>query len=299
VQGREPPLLLGRGARLRANTTLVSPPLALPAGAQTLMLTVRAPSSAALLEVRARAQEGGPEVELATLEPGSRARRHAVGLAGLAGATVRIVLDPVPGLGASLDVLRVGPVTAPLPGWRAPRGSLEVRGRGARRSVRANERLDLVSPPFRPGPGARELLVAVRGEGVVRARAGARRVAARAGASWRDVRVPLRRAGSRAVLRLSARPGPGGLELRDLGIVRRSTTVAGLSSRRAGDRVRVRARLVPAGGRLAVELRDVRGRRVAGGRADAAGRVELSAPAGAAVLVVPGDRTRIGVRARL
>jgi hypothetical protein len=101
------------------------------------------------------------------------------------------------------------------------------------------------------------------------------------------------------VLRLSARPGPGGLELRDLGIVRRSTTVAGLSSRRAGDRVRVRARLVPAGGRLAVELRDVRGRRVAGGRADAAGRVELSAPAGAAVLVVPGDRTRIGVRARL
>ena len=57
---------------------------------------------------------------------------------------------------------------------------------------------------------------------------------------------------------------------------------------------------MPAGGRLAAELRDGRGRRVALGRADAAGRLRMSAPrSGRLTLVVPGDRTRIGLRARL
>ena len=299
VQGREAPLLLAPGARLRANTTLVSPPLDLPPGAQTLMIRGRARSSAALLEVRARPEEGGPEVELGVLEPGARTRKMAVGLNGLEGTTVRIVLDPVPGLGASFDVLRVGPVTAPLPDWTAPRGAIEVSGRGGRRALRVDERLELRSPRFRPGPGARDLLVAVRGDGVVRARAGARRVAARARSAWRDVRVPLRRGGARVALRLSVRPGPGGIELRDLGIVRRATRVTGVSVRRAGGRVRVRGRLVPAGGHLAVELRDARGRRLARGRADAAGRVSVAGPVGAGplTLVVPGDRTRIAVRA--
>jgi hypothetical protein len=272
-----------------------------PPGAQTLVVAARAPSSAALLEVRARPQEGGAEVPLGTLEPGPRARALAVGVAALAGRTVRIVLDPVPGLGASLDVLRVGPVTAPLPGWGVPSGALEVSGRAGARAVRADAPLDLVSPAFRVGPGARELLVGVRGEGIVRARAGARRVAARAGASWRDVRVPLRRGRPQAALRLTIRPGPGGLELRDLGIVRRATRVSALSVVRAGGRVRVRGRLAPAGGGLVAELRDARGRRLARGRADAAGRVRLDGPAGAGrlTLVVPGDRTRAGVRVRL
>jgi hypothetical protein len=284
--------------RLRANTTLVSPPVAVPVGAQTLLVTARAAASSALLEVRARPAEGGPEIPLGTLEPNPAARPLAVAAGPAAGRTVAVVLDPVPALGASLDVLRVGPLTAPLPGWTAARGAPELAGPRGRRLLRVAEALELTSPAFRPGPGARALLVAVRGDGVLRVGAGGRRVAARATRAWRDVMVPL--AGrSRVALRLDARPGESPLELRDLGVVRRATRAAGLRTRRSGGRVRVEARLVPAGGRLAAELRDARGRRVARGRADAAGRLRIGAAAsGRLTLVVPGDRTRIGLRAR-
>ncbi len=198
-----------------------------------------------------------------------------------------------------MNVLRVGPVTAPLPGWTAARGAPEVAGRPGRRLLRAAEPLELSSPAFPPGPGARGLLVALRGDGVLRATAGGRRVAARATGTWRDVVVPLR-SRTLATLSLDALPGGGPIELRDLGVVLRATRAAGLRARRAGGRVRVEARLVPAGGRLAAELRDGRGRRVARARSDAAGRLRLSArAAGGLTLIVPGDRTRIGVRARL
>jgi hypothetical protein len=282
--------------RLRANTSLVSSPLAVPQGAQTLVVTARAAASSALLEVLARPAGGGPDIPLGTLEPTPSARPLAVGAGPVAGRTVSVVLDPVPALGASLDLLRVGPLTAPLPGWTAARGAIEVAGPRGRRALRAVDGLELASPAFRPGPGARALLVAVRGDGVLRASAGGRRVAARATAAWRDVVVPLR-SRSRVALRLDARPGQAPLELRDLGLVRRATRAAGLRARRAGGRVRVEARLVPAGGRLAAELRDARGRRVARGRADAAGRLRIAAAAGGRLtLVVPGDRTRIGLR---
>ena len=66
------------------------------------------------------------------------------------------------------------------------------------------------------------------------------------------------------------------MELRDLGLVRRATRATGVRARRAGGRVRVRARPCLLG-RLAAELRDARGRRVALGRADAAGRLRMSA----------------------
>jgi hypothetical protein len=284
--------------RLRGNTTLVSPPLAVPVGAQTLAVAARAPSSGAILDVLARPAEGGPDVPLGTVEPGPARRRLAVGIAPVAGRTVSIVLDPTPALGTTLDVLRVGPVTAPLPGWTVV-GAAEVAGGPGRRAVRAVDPLQLASPAFLPGPGARALLVAVRGDGVLRAAAGGRRVAARATAAWRDVVVPLRSRGV-ASLSIDARPGDAPMELRDLGLVRRATRATGVRARRAGGRVRVRARLVPAGGRLAAELRDARGRRVALGRADAAGRLRMSAPrSGRLTLVVPGDRTRIGLRARL
>jgi hypothetical protein len=299
VLGREAPLPLGRGVRLGANTTLVSPPLAVPAGAQTLAVRTRAPTSGAILDVLARPAEGGPDVPLGTLEPGPAPRRLAVGVAAVAGRTVSIVLDPTPALGATLEVLRVGPVTAPLPGWTVAAGALELAGSRGRRMVRADDPLRLASPAFAPGPGARALLVAVRGDGVLRADAGGRRVTARATAAWRDVAVPLR-AGGPVALTLDARPGGGPLQLRDLGLVRRATRAAGLRARRTGGRVRVRARLVPAGGRLLAELRDARGRRVARGRADGGGRLRLSGPAsGRVTLVVPGDRTRLGLRARV
>ena len=110
VEGRDPPLLLGPGARLAANATLVSPPLALPAGSQTLRVALRAPGGAGLVLVRARVEDGS-ETDLGALEPGAARRSWPVGVAALAGRTVRIVIDPVPALGTTVDLLRVGPVT--------------------------------------------------------------------------------------------------------------------------------------------------------------------------------------------
>lgn len=277
----------------------MSPAFAVPAGAQTLLITARAPASAALLEVRARPVEGGADIPLGILEPGRAARPLAVGAAAVAGRTVSVVLDPVPALGGALDVLRVGPVLAPLPGWAVAAGAPELVRAGGRGALRAADPLRLTSPRFRPGPGARALLVAVRGDGVLRLAAGDRRTAARAGSAWRDVAVPLR-GGGPVRLAIDARPGEAPLQLRDLGLVRRATRATGVVVRRAGGRVAVRARLRPAGGRLAAELRDSRGRRVARGRSDAAGRLRLGGPAaGRVVLVVPGDRTRLGLRRAL
>jgi hypothetical protein len=218
---------------IRGNTTLVSPPLALPPGAQTLRVTLRAPGGGGLVLVRALPEDGGPEVELAALEPGPRRAALPVGVSAIAGRTVRIVIDPVPALGTRVELLRVGPVTAPLPRWRVQRGALEVAGARGRRAVRVgDEPLWLTSPPYRPPAAARWLTVAVRGEGVLRAGAGARWVTARAGARWRLVRVPLR--ARRAVpvrLALRAAPGPGGLELRRLGVARTPGPSGGSGSR--------------------------------------------------------------------
>ena len=299
VQGREAPAPLAPapGVRLRANTTLVSPPLVIPAGAQSLLLTARAPSGAALLQVRARPVEGGAEIPLGTLEPGAVAHPRAVGVAPLAGRAVRIVLDPVPALGASLDVIAVGPVVAALPGWTVTRGALEPAGVARRRSVRvADGVLELRSPAFAPGPAARELIVALRGEGSLRLEAGGRAVGARASAAWRDVRVPVRP--GRRALRILADAGAAGLELRDLGLVRRSTLIRGLSVTRSGARVAVRGRLAPAGGGLLVELRDPRGRRLGRARSSSSGAFTVRGRTTASRIgvVVPGDRTRIAAR---
>jgi len=299
AQGREPPASLAPapGVRLRANTTLVSPPLVIPAGAQSLLVTARAPAAEALLEVRARPVEGGAEIPLGTLEPGATARARAVGVAALAGRAVRIVLDPVPALGASLDILGVGPLVAPLPGWTVIRGALEPAGVARRRSVRvADGVLELRSPAFAPGPAARELIVAVRGEGFLRLAAGGRAVTARASATWRDVRVPVRP--GRRALRLVADPAAAGLELRDLGLVRRGTVIRGLSATRSGARVAVRGRLGPAGGGLLVELRDPRGRRLGRARSSSSGAFTVRGRTAATriAVAVTGDRTRVGAR---
>ena len=227
VQGRETPspLPAGRGVLVRGNTTLVSPPVLVPSGTQALRVTLRAPASEGLVAVSVRPEAGGPDVPLGSLEPGPR--RAALPLtvpAALGGAVVRIVLDPVPALGTGVEVLRVGPLTAPMPGWTVGSGVLEVAGARGRRTVRvAGDPLRLTAPPFRPSAVTRALLVDVRGDGVLRAGAGARTVAVRAGARWRTVRIPLRaRRTSAVVLGLTATAGPAGMELRRLGVAERA-----------------------------------------------------------------------------
>jgi hypothetical protein len=303
--GREDPPVIatarGPAVRLIRNTTLVSAPFAVPTGAQALAVTARAPGVGAALEVRARPEGGGADVPLGVLEPGNPFREVQVALAGLAGRTVRIVLDPVAANGRAIDVAAVGPVTAPLPGWEVLRGVPRPVRRGARAALVVREEpLEVASPRFRRGPGARSLLVAVRGEGRVRLDAGARRVSAAAGGAWRDVRVPLPRRGALARLAFLASPGGGTLELRDLGLVVRATNATALRARRAGRGRIVTGRLVPAGAGLRVELRTDRGRRLAAVRADAAGRFRMRAPAaGALVASTAGDRTRLPGRWRV
>lgn len=148
-----------------------------------------------------------------------------MGVAALAGRTVRIVLDPVPALGTTVDVLRVGPVTAPLPGWTVRRGALEVSGAGRRRALTvAGEPLAISSPVYAapPGPRRRTVSVAVRGDGVVRLTVAGRTAARRATAAWHEVAVTLPRRGRiRIAVTVVATPGIGSLQLRDLGVVRR------------------------------------------------------------------------------
>ncbi len=72
----------------------------------------------------------------------------------------------------------------------------------------------------------------------------------------------------------------------------------GLRSTAAGGRRVIRATLGAAGAGLVVDARARSGRLLARDRADARGRVQLRVPrsAGRVVLVVAGDRTRIGTR---
>ncbi|HET6692031.1 MAG TPA: hypothetical protein VFG74_14325 [Miltoncostaeaceae bacterium] len=224
VQGRETPtpLAAGRGVRVRGNVTLVSPPVTVPAGAQVLRLALRAPGGGLVL-VSARPEDGGPDVALGALEPGARRASMPVPLPpSLGGRAVRLLVDPVPAHGTSLEVHRVGPLVAPMPRWTASRGLLHVAGARGRRTVRvADARLRLTSPRYRPPAGARALLVDVRGDGVLRARAGGPSRLARARDRWRTIRVPLRPRARAVRLVLTATPGPGGLQLRRLGVAER------------------------------------------------------------------------------
>jgi len=295
--GAEPALPLSPGVRVVGNTTLVSPPLLVPPGAQTLAVTLRAPGGDGLMVVSARPLEGGPDIELGTLEPGTARRSWAVGVGGLGGRQVRIVLDPVPALGTTLDVFGVGPVTAALPGWTAAPGALDRRGSRAHGSLFVSDTpLGLRSPVFALGAGARELLVAVRGQGTVRASAGRRAAVLTATTAWRDLHVPVR--GARTTLILTATPGLDGLELRDVGLIRRQVAVRVLAVGVSGSRRVVRATLGAAGAGLVVEARARSGRRLARVRADSGGRFMVRTPrsAGRVTLVVPGDRTHIGTR---
>lgn len=294
--GAQPPEALPAGGLLlRGNTSVVSPPFAVPAGAQSLRLTVASPGLGAMVRVAALPDDGGPEVELGVRVPTARAGTVAVGLSAVAGRTVRVVVDPMPAFGAALRVLRVGPVTAPLPGWTVTAGVADATVQRPRELLVEGEPFAARSGVVRGGAGAAALLVAVRGDGTLRVRAGGRRVSVRAGATWRDVRVPL---GRGARLDLAGTPGDGALRLRDVGLVVRRVAVAGVRARQAGGRRVVEASTRPAAPRAAYAVADRRGRAVARGRTDAHGRLRVVVPAGAGLRVgLVATRTLIPVAA--
>ncbi|HTI34679.1 MAG TPA: hypothetical protein VL422_13450 [Miltoncostaea sp.] len=213
---------------VRGDVTLVSPPVAVPAGTQVLRVALRAPGGGGLVLVGARPDDGGPDVALGALEPGPRKAALSVPVPpALGGRTVRVVLDPVPALGTALEVHRVGPLVAPIPGWTVDRGLLDVTGARGRRTVRvADGPLRLTAPAYRPPAGTRALLVDVRGDGTLRARAGGPSPLARATSRWRTVRVPLRAGAGAVRLALTATPGPAGMQLRRLGVAERPRSAA-------------------------------------------------------------------------
>lgn len=298
--GRVAPEVTPAGLRLAGNTSLLSPPVVIPPGAQTLMLQLVAPGGAAAARVVARPLDGGPERLLAVLEPPARPRQIPVSVAAIAGQTVRLLIDPLPAFGGSLTVGEVGPVLAPLPGWSLSGAAPTVRG-GARsaRLVLQGERARLVAPPRTHGRSAQALLVRVRGTGLVRGRAGGRAVALRASARWRDLAVPLGRGAQGLDLRLD--PEGGSLELTDLALLRRTIAPVQVAVRGAGPRRRVVGATAPAAAGLAVVVRTADGRPLGRTVTDRAGRFAVVIGAGPRRVSVTlgSDRLRSGGRASL
>ena len=102
----------------------------------------------------------------------ARTRRRASGRSASPPSparAVRIVLDPVPALGTSVEVLGRRPghgAAARLDRRRRGRSTAAAAPGAASWRVAGRARCGCASPRFRPGSGARELLVAVRGDGV-------------------------------------------------------------------------------------------------------------------------------------
>ncbi|MEQ8833198.1 MAG: hypothetical protein RIB67_01985 [Miltoncostaeaceae bacterium] len=301
VRGRVAPTATPAGLRLAGNTTVVSPPFLVPEGAQTLDLRVAAPGRAALLRVAAIVEGEFRERELGVREPGVRAGVVSVGTGGLDGRTIRLVVDPAPALGATLVLGPVGPFRAPLPGWSVPWGAPEPVGRGRSARLRVREEpARLLAPETALGPGAVSVLVRVRGRGRVRAAAGARAVTLVAGRRWRDLVVPVARRGPvRLDLRLL--PAGAGLEVRDLGAVRRRVIPLGARLRGAGAARRVTGLVRPAQSGVPLAVLGPRGRLLARGTSGRAGRFSVRVGAGASPLRVrvASGRLRWGGVARI
>lgn len=291
----------GLAAVLRLNTTLTSPAFAVPPEAQSIVLVARAGGDGVLLQVAAIPEDGGTAVPLGSIAPGTGRAEFRLPAAGIRGRVVRLALDPVAAIGRSVEVGRVGPIETFVPGWTISAGAAEpVTSQGRRRLRVVDDPLELVSPAFTPGPAAQALVVAVRGEGRVTGNAGAAPGTLVAGSSWRDLRVPLAGAGP-VNLTIRAVPGTGPVEIAELGLVVRQTSISALRVVRRGQVVIVRGRLVPAGGGLSVALRLPSGRRGAVARSTSTGAFALRARvSGRAVkIVVAGDRTRIGTQRAL
>lgn len=274
---------LGATYRLAGNTTLVSPEFEVPDGAQTVLARARGRVPVA---VTARV-DGLPEREVAFLTPGGPAARH-IPLPGLEGQRVRLVFDPLPALGQSVEIGELGRLRARLPGWRLVEGVPEVRRAGGRRALRAvDEPAEIESGSFSAAPRGRFVRVALRGAGRLRVQVGDRRRTVRATRSWRHVTVPIGPASLTDLrLRLRLIPAGGPLWVRDLGLVVRPALFSDLRVSRRPRLTIVRGRVGPDGAGVRVGLVSG-GAEIAGARADRRGRwVVRTRDSGSARLVV-------------
>lgn len=266
------------------NTTVLSPPVAIPPTGQAIAIVLGVPGANAVVDVRARPVEGGPDIPLGSVVPDRAVRAWPVGVGPVRGRTVRIVLDPVASLGRRLYVRSIGPVQEVLPGWEVQSGLPAVQAAWGRRGIVVDgEVLSVRTPPLALPAGTRFLGLAVRGSGSVRAGAGgATRRATAAPDRWTAVRVPVSRAGGAARMAVVASPEQGArIVLAGVATPVRAVRLAGIRVSAGGV---VRARVVPA-------IPGIRAEVTAGGRVVGRGVVR---PDG--VLAI---RARASGRARL
>ncbi len=287
-------------ARLVENTTLVSPAFTIDPRAQTLAVPMRSRGSSAVVEVSALPGVGAP-ISLGVATPGPITTPYVVNIAGLAGQTVRLQLDPTPILGGGVEVFGVGPISAPLPGWTVRGGAPTIDVRDGRPQLIVDgELLDIERSAPLPGPGIGALLVAARGGGRITVAVNGRTQRAQISPQWRDIRVPVPSADLPVTLRIQVDPGGDQVALRDIGLPVRRVVFTSVSARRSGAIVRVRGTLrgAPAGSRLAVLAA---GRQVGSATVRSAGRfrVRLATRGARLVVTAPGTRTRLAARTTL
>lgn len=292
-----PSMVLVPGPLIEAadNTTVLSPPFAVPANGQDVPVVLGVPGANAVLQVSARPVDGGADVPLATIVPDRAVRQWQVGVGPVRGRTVRLVLDPITSLGRRLYVRSVGPVREVLPGWEVSRGVPVVERAWGREGITVtDDALAARTPSVTVPTGTRFLGLMVRGGGSVRASVGGRsaRVASSA-ARWTALRVPVR--GLTARMAVTATPSDGDrLVVSGVATPVRQARVRVVSVGGSPGRAVVRATVAPDAGGMAAEVRV--GRRVVGrGTVRPDGTLVVRArAAGAARLVVLDDAAHIG-----
>jgi hypothetical protein len=193
------------------NTTVLGPAFTVPATAQALPMVLGVPGANATLDIRARPVEGGSDIPLATIVPDRAVRSWDVGVAAIRGRTVRIVIDPVTGLGRRLYVRSMGPPEEVLPGWSVSRGLPVVVTRWGKRGLEVQDApLAATTAPFTPAARTRFVGVSVRGAGRITAsmRGRSLRAAAAAG-SWTTLRFAVPAGLSGVRMSFTATPAPG------------------------------------------------------------------------------------------
>ena len=218
----------GHYAAVRDNTTLETPPLTVAAGQQVLLVTARAPVGSPLLHVSALLADGQSRA-LGELAPSSSWDTYAFNAAGLAGQSVRLVLDPVMERQDAIDLARVGESEQVAPGMTLVRGAARrAVGPPAGALLTASPgRFQLRTARFTIASDAATVSVWIRGLGglrpVIALSAGSRSLGtAIAGRLWRPVRVPVAALRGRSVTLTIASSDADGLQLAYIGTVQRS-----------------------------------------------------------------------------
>lgn len=290
-------MVLGEGPVISAsdNVTVLTPSFAIPADGQVVAVSVGAPGANTVVDVRARPDDGGPELPLTTIVPARGVASFDIPVGSLAGRSVRLVLDPTMSIGRRIVIGGVGPVRSLLPGWSLAGAQASVVAVGRRSALRVQEgTLTATTPAVGLTAGARYLAFAVRGAGAVTAAAGGRRVRAEATSgswTWAYAPVPARRSSARLAL-VATTPAGQSIDIGPVATPARAVRLAVVSS--SGGVVRARVGPGAAGLRAIVTVGD---RTVGTSRVSRAGTVAVRVAAtGRATLQIIGDASRVGVR---